>query len=67
MLNVKRRFLLQYGELKAAILFHNVLIIYQIPVLDHRISGCSLLSSRALFLMTKSNFQPPKLKDKLKW
>lgn len=22
---------------------------------------------RALFLMTKSNFQPPKLKDKLKW
>lgn len=33
---------------------------------DSRISGCSLLS-RALFLMTKSNFQPPKLKDKLKW
>lgn len=22
---------------------------------------------RALFLMTKSNFQPPKLKDKMKW
>ncbi|MBN3282446.1 M4K3 kinase, partial [Polyodon spathula] len=29
-----------------------------------RITGGKL---RALFLMTKSNFQPPKLKDKMKW
>ncbi|XP_034754362.1 mitogen-activated protein kinase kinase kinase kinase 3-like [Etheostoma cragini] len=27
----------------------------------------SLFFLRALFLMTKSNFQPPKLKDKVKW
>uniref|UniRef100_A0A4W5K7R6 Protein kinase domain-containing protein n=1 Tax=Hucho hucho TaxID=62062 RepID=A0A4W5K7R6_9TELE len=26
-----------------------------------------VLYSRALFLMSKSSFQPPKLKDKIKW